>query len=131
MRCQKKNHLVLISKLCLIVLSVVFNLKSSACGKAVFVVSSSSYCVGISDTFTNNSTGNFTKFIWKWGDGTTNTTDVTQVNHNHTFPKGGTYTVTLILDSGGVCLDSQSKVVIIQKLPNVNAGANFSIFTEH
>lgn len=82
---------------------------------ASFVASVSSGDAPLSVVFTNNSSGDISRYHWDFGDGTSST-----VTHggaiNHTFSHAGTYSVVLTA-SGPAGADSHSLVITVKELP--------------
>ncbi|HUI93900.1 MAG TPA: immunoglobulin domain-containing protein [Chitinivibrionales bacterium] len=73
--------------------------------KALFTVSDTIAKVGTPITFTNNSTGPFTKGLWYFGDGNSDTTNNSKPTH--TYDSAGSFSAWLILvDQTGKKLDS-------------------------
>ena len=84
-----------------------FSISQSNCNKTIGI--------------TNNS-ANATNNSWNFGDGTQSNS----LNPlNHLYSSSGTYTITLIADTGGVCADTLRKVVTIPNPPT----SNFSVVT--
>ena len=86
-----------------------------------FTASDSIICESDTVSFTNTSTG-ATSYQWQIDsvlfDTSTNTMD--------TFNTAGTYTISLIADSGG-CQDTSSIIIIVDSLPSANAGIDVNI----
>ncbi len=72
-------------------------------------------CDGKAMTF-NNTSRNAASFAWDFGDGSSSLNNAPQ----HTYPDSGTYTVTLISETGNGCLDTLQKAVAVNPLPSVN-----------
>ncbi|MBT6440210.1 MAG: PKD domain-containing protein, partial [Flavobacteriales bacterium] len=91
---------------------------------STFSVGFSSALVGCEDigiAFTDTSSGNNgTPNSWSWdfGDGGTSTSQ----NPTYTYPDPGTFTVKLIVGTDAGCLDSVSKVIVIDDQPTAEAG---------
>lgn len=68
-------------------------------------------------TVGSNST--VTSFNWDFtGDGVTDLSDTNPVN-NYTFPSPGTYNVTLIVISTGICHDTISQTIVVNPVPAI------------
>ncbi|MEI7594261.1 MAG: PKD domain-containing protein [Bacteroidota bacterium] len=75
-------------------------------------------------TYYNPSTGGVLSYNWKMGD--TNTYSVKEPNH--LYSNSGIYTVTFTATSNiGNCTDSIVKQVVVNALPNVNAGLDTTV----
>jgi gliding motility-associated-like protein len=75
------------------------------------------FCFGYESNFTQNSI-NATTYNWDFGDPTT-TDDVSTISSpTWTYPDTGIYTVTLIINQGTLCEDSNSTTFHIQPLLN-------------
>jgi len=74
-------------------------------------------CQGNVTTFTDQSTGVPTSWIWSFGDGNVSTDGPIA---NHTYAAPGSYVVSLVVDAGGVCTDQVFGVVEVED--NVIAG---------
>jgi gliding motility-associated-like protein len=69
-------------------------------------------CAGLSVSFTNSSQ-NAQNSIWDFGI-TNQTSDIsTQTNPSFTFPSGGAYNVTLIVNNNSVCYDTLTQTVSV------------------
>ncbi len=64
---------------------------------------------GLGVQFTNQSTGSIASLAWDFGDGATSN----DVNPLHTYPGGGTYTVTLTVSSADGRSDSRSEDITV------------------
>lgn len=77
------------------------------------------HCIGVRDTFLNNSTGAST-YGWNYGDGSA--TNTTVFSPAHTYTVAGTYNVELyIKDNVAGCVDTLIKKMIIYPLFSVTA----------
>ena len=74
-------------------------------------------------TSTSNPANNITTRRWDFGDGNTGN----GTNPTHTYANSGTYTVTLTVNSGGDCSDSETKTVTVYSAPEANAGQDQTI----
>jgi len=81
---------------------------------SAFTPSTTSVCVGVSVSFTNNSTG-ATSYNWNFGDNTTSTA----TNPSHSYSTAGTYTVRLIAKNG-TCADTSYQTITVNPKPVVN-----------
>lgn len=90
-----------------------------------------SACIGDALKFENQSSGDATSYLWKFGDG--NTSSLVSPTHQYRLP--GTYTVTLIAFKnnapGSVCSDSIKRVInIVDSLPiDFSVSANLGTCT--
>ena len=66
-------------------------------------------CNGFSFSFINNAQGQFTNYLWSFGDGST----ATSATINHTYTDTGKYLVKLIGTITGGCKDSATKYVYV------------------
>lgn len=66
---------------------------------------------------------NMTAWLWTFDDNTTSTSNVPK----HTYGPDGNYPVTLIATSANGCKDTVTKMVTINPLPNIDAGADTTI----
>ncbi|HKR05483.1 MAG TPA: PKD domain-containing protein [Bacteroidia bacterium] len=83
-------------------------------------------CLHDLTVFTNNSTvpnGVMSGWLWNFGDATTAGVQ----NPVHTYSTSGTFNVSLIVTSTDGCSDTIQKPVIVNPLPNANAGTDQSI----
>lgn len=85
-------------------------------------------CSGTPTHFTCTSTTNpsgqtISGYQWNFGDGGTST----QQNPTHTYSQGGTYSVTLTVNCGGICTDATTQTVTVNASPTVNAGPDQTI----
>ena len=88
---------------------------------AVSFTNPSSFCVGLTATFTNTSSlsaGNMTN-QWKFGDGNTSS----NTNPTNTYASGGNYTVNLTVTTDKGCVNSATSSVLVysKPIPNFNA----------
>jgi PKD repeat protein len=91
---------------------------------AAFSSNLTTLCAGSTVDFTDNSTNTPTSWLWDFGDGNTSTSQ----NPTHTYANSGNYTVTLTAtNSGGSDSETQSNLITVNALPNVNASTNQSI----
>lgn len=80
----------------------------------------SSVCEGEKTQFidkTSLSIGQLQSWTWNFGDGSANQSGQ---NTSHLFPGTGSYTTTLIVSTSDGCIDSVSKTIWINPLPNVD-----------
>ncbi len=113
---------------------------------ADFIPSTNVLCANDTVSFLNNSTipnpGVITGYKWDFGDGAvtnfsmgnmvgvTNSSG-TYLNPNHWYTNGGTYNVTLYVQSADGCLDSISNTLTVNALPNVVANATGTVLCEN
>lgn len=88
---------------------------------AVSFTNPSSFCVGLTATFTNTSSlssGNMTN-QWKFGDGNTSS----NTSPTNTYASGGNYTVNLTVTTDKGCVNSATSSVLVysKPIPNFNA----------
>lgn len=83
-------------------------------------------CVNQVITATNTSTGTITSYNWNFGNGATPPSANTAGPHNITYSTPGTKTIKLIV-SDGTALDSISKTITINAIPNAFAGNDQAI----
>jgi PKD repeat protein len=79
----------------------------------------SNVCANDSATFTNTSsisTGSITSYNWRFGDGNRSTS----LSPKHAYSTENTYSVTLITEGTGGCIDSISKNVTAYELPDAD-----------
>ena len=87
-----------------------------------------SVCQGTPTQFTSTSTTNpagqqITSYLWDFGGGTS-----TQQNPSYTFPRAGTFPVTLTVSCGnGHCTSSKTENVTVYAAPVANAGPDQTI----
>ena len=74
--------------------------------KAMFTVSQTIAQVGATITFTDQSTGPFTKRLWYFGDGGVDTSN--NSNPQHVYNSSGVFSATLVLLNGAVRADSMT-----------------------
>lgn len=82
-----------------------------------------SQCVGSPISFFDTTLASSTPIVtrnWDFGDGGTST----QHNPTHTYTSAGTYTVTLIVATAWGCIDTVTKSILIEAIPNVTASPN-------
>jgi gliding motility-associated-like protein len=75
----------------------------------------SSFCFGMTDNFTQNSINAFS-YHWDFGNPNSNTDTANTVSPSYTYPDTGTYHVTLIINQGTQCSDTNTVTVEIQNL---------------
>lgn len=84
--------------------------------------SADSVCLGITTTFTDNSTfnslGNITQRSWYFGDG--DSLIGNSLNPTHTYDTSGTFTTQLIIDYSIGCSDTFTKQIVVHPLPVVD-----------
>jgi gliding motility-associated-like protein len=73
------------------------------------------FCFGYQCSFTQNSLNAFS-FQWNFGDPTTTWDVSTAMSPTWTYPDSGTYTVTLIINAGTTCADTNTTTFNIQHL---------------
>lgn len=83
-------------------------------------------CEGFTQTFINNSTGSVSYF-WDFGDPSTTTDVSTQNQPTYTYPGPGTYTVTLIAQSGPNCSDTSFNTISVYEPLSVDFTHNDSL----
>jgi large repetitive protein len=98
----------------LVILLSAFKVFAQCPGEVNFRISTSP-CSGAPVTFKNISTNTATSFIWKWGDGKTDTVSST-LDIAHTFTSPGTYKVTLTKKCGSNT-DSKTLDIKIVSIP--------------
>lgn len=86
-------------------------------------------CEGTATSFTNSSTHNYLN-LWLFGDGDSSTS----TSPLHTYAKGGTYNVILVVRSAQGCTDSFARTVVVRKKPSAQftysiAGGGLASFT--
>jgi gliding motility-associated-like protein len=88
-----------------------FHINVTTCVKQVTASMPEKYadCNSLTVTFTNNSTLG-KPYFWKFGDGTTHTTNSTDP-FTHTYAAPGTYTVKMYVDKDSNCGDSATAIV--------------------
>lgn len=74
--------------------------------------------------FTDQSTG-AAQWTWNFGDGTPNST---QQNPTHVYGAPGTYSVSLVVQSGGACIDSIKHVIHVNPVPVANFTSTVACF---
>lgn len=72
-------------------------------------------CFGLQADFTQSSL-NATTYYWDFGDPTTTSDHSTQYSPSWTYPDTGVYNVTLIINPGTICADTNVSTVTIQNL---------------
>ncbi|MFL5764881.1 MAG: PKD domain-containing protein [Bacteroidia bacterium] len=70
--------------------------------------------------FTDNSTGGVSSWSWNFGDGTSSALQ----DPTHTYPVGGGYNVTLIVNTAAGCADTVSQFVTIYSQPAASFTSN-------
>lgn len=92
---------------------------------AGFTYAPASVCRGVPVQFTDTVTGNTTGLThyWIFGDGGTSTLH----NPTYTYATAGTYTVKLVAGNSIGCLDTATQTIVVNQLPNTNAGPNLAI----
>jgi gliding motility-associated-like protein len=92
---------------------------------ASFTYAPTPVCQGTSIQFTDVVTGNTTGLThyWLFGDGGNSSLH----NPSHTYTTAGTYTVKFIAGNNTGCLDTATQTIVVNPLPNTNAGANTAI----
>jgi gliding motility-associated-like protein len=73
------------------------------------------FCNGFSANFTQNSINAFT-YHWDFGDSSTNLDTANILSPTWTYPDSGAYTVTLIINPGTICSDTQTAAFFIYPL---------------
>jgi gliding motility-associated-like protein len=73
------------------------------------------FCFGYTTNFTQNSLNAFS-YNWDFGDPTTTSDVSTVASPSWTYPNSGTYTVTLIINQGSLCADTNTTTFNIQHL---------------
>ena len=73
------------------------------------------FCFGLTANFSQNSVNAFS-YHWDFGDPSTNLDTANTLNPSYTYPDTGTYHVTLIINPGTQCTDTNTTVVQIQHL---------------
>ncbi|MCF8255868.1 MAG: PKD domain-containing protein, partial [Bacteroidia bacterium] len=94
---------------------------------ASFLLNDSSQCENENEfVFTNTSTVSVgsLSYYWDLGDGTTNA----KMNNTHNYASAGIYTVWLKAISVKNCSDSIKQVVVLHANPNINLGADDTIY---
>lgn len=76
---------------------------------AGFTANNTTICPGQSVTFTNSSVGSNLSYSWAFGDGGTSTA----TSPSHSYAATGSYTVTLIVTDGTMCIDTLIKTAYI------------------
>lgn len=91
---------------------------------AAFNSSTTAICQNGTVNFTDVSTNTPTSWSWDFGDGNVSASQ----NPSHTYTTSGTYTITLTAtNSGGSDVITQTNLITVTALPNVNASANTTI----
>ncbi len=88
-----------------------------------FTIDTNSKCMFQPFVFTNTST-RATSFIWKWGDGTANTTVIGNATQQHSYLTFGTFTVKLLAYTIHGCMDSTSLTVLVKPKPKALFAVN-------
>ncbi len=89
---------------------------------ADFTISGYDNCaLGNALTFTNNTIGSATTYIWNFGDGTNSSL----ASPTKTYSSPGNYTITLIANNGS-CIDSTSETISFQVKPTSSFSVNTS-----
>ncbi|TXI83936.1 MAG: PKD domain-containing protein [Crocinitomicaceae bacterium] len=84
--------------------------------QANFTFPSNIECLGLTVPFTNTSTNNLLN-AWDFGVNGITTDVSNQLNPNYTFPAGGTYNITLIVNNNNSCFDTiQQPITIYEPL---------------
>ena len=79
---------------------------------ASFTISPTGGVAPLTVTFADASTGNITNWFWSFGDGAT--TNATTPGMQHTYPTGGTYTVTeIVTGPGGSSTAAQANYITV------------------
>jgi gliding motility-associated-like protein len=81
--------------------------------KPVSAFSTANVCYGNSATFTNQSTGNITTYVWDFGDNQQSQ----QPNPTHFYSSDGSYTVTLFSATADGCADTATDPITIYPKP--------------
>jgi gliding motility-associated-like protein len=93
--------------------------------KAGFTSNPDSFlCTGKPVTFTNTSLGTSMKYLWTFGDGTTDTA----TNPVHTFEHTGVYYVKMVVTNYVPCKDSMSKRLEVDSISAVSIETTDSVF---
>ena len=76
-------------------------------------------------TFSDSSTiptgvGTIVKYVWSFGDGTTDSVKNNNGNVTHTYSVFGNYTTTLSITTSNGCIVSKQKIISVKPLPTVN-----------
>lgn len=85
--------------------------------------SSTTVCLNNSTSFTNSSSvssGSISTYAWDFGDGFTSSAN----NTTHTYASAGNFNTTLIVVSNNGCSDTLQQNVVVNALPNANAGSD-------
>ncbi|MBL7720054.1 MAG: PKD domain-containing protein [Flavipsychrobacter sp.] len=92
---------------------------------ASFTYAPATVCQGGAVQFTDTVIGNTTGLTHQWlfGDGGTSTAH----NPQHVYATAGTYTVKLVMGNFTGCLDTATQTIVVNPLPNTNAGPNMAI----
>lgn len=92
---------------------------------ASFTYTPNTVCIGAPIQFTDTVAGNTTGLThyWIFGDGGTSTLH----NPTHTYTTAGTYTVKFVAGNFTGCLDTATQTIVVNPLPNTNAGPNVAI----
>ena len=93
--------------------------QTAATLNADFTANNINVCLGSAITFSDNSTGNPTSWVWNFGDGNSTTLQ----NPTHTYSSPGIYNVTLTL-SDGATTDTETKTSFITVVSPVNTQEN-------
>ena len=80
-------------------------------------------CVGSFTTFTNNSIGDITDFIWDFGDGQT----TTSTNPEHIYWQEGEFDVSLVAFTNHCSSDSVSKTIEAILVPEIDLGDDLEL----
>jgi len=83
-------------------------------------------CLGLTQSFTNTSTG-ATTYHWDFGDPNSTTDLSTATNPTFTFPAAGTYTITLIAEVAQGCSDTLQQDFTVYEPLSVNFTHNDSL----
>jgi len=81
----------------------------------IAIPQASTACFGYEATFLQNSLNAFSS-NWYFGDPTTLSDTSTSINTSWTYPDSGMYTITLVINQGTLCADTNAVTVHIQHL---------------